>query len=347
MSNGSVMRCMRLICCVSLSLFLGLSIHCSGVNSQGSSSHYPDSFSKGMNIFFMPPRNDFTPADFSESLSRLKKDGITDLFLIPYYFSPDEYSDTIFPTGQTIEDSALTTAVRLSQDSGFAVALKPHIDLLNGCPRYRINPGAMQKWAEQYAAFIMKYVVFSTAMGLSRFVIGTELDHVSETDEFAAIIAKARTIYNGQILYAASYDHFIDAKIWRHVDAIGVDAYFNLDDAQEHSMNALMESWNYWLNLISEVASNYDKPVIITEVGYCSRDGAASNPGSWETSANYNGKIQADCYKALLSQACSFKKITGIFLWQLELGGAGGADNCDYTPRDKPAEQVIKDYWGR
>jgi hypothetical protein len=300
-----------------------------------------------MNIFFMPPRNDFVPSDFSEALFRMKEDGVTDLFLIPYYFSSNEHSDSIFPTSQTIQDSSLAQAIRLSCDSGFSVALKPHIDPLNGTPRYQIAPDNMNKWSEQYAAFVGKYLKIATEMGLPRFVIGTELDNVSETNEFIGIVAKARTMYTGKILYAASYDHFVNARIWRYVDALGVDAYFNLDNASDYSMNTIMETWNYWLTIISDVASNYNKPVFITEVGYVSREGVTKNPGSWEYSASYNGKVQADCYKALLSQAGRFKKITGIFWWQWELGGVGGEGNIDYTPRGKPAEQVLKEYWGK
>jgi hypothetical protein len=335
------------LCFTFFIFFIVIFLHCSGISGLWSGNDYPASYSKGMNIFFMPPRNDFIPADFSESLSRMKRDGITDLFLIPYYFSQDEYSDSIFPTLQTIEDSSLIKAIQRSCDSGFSVALKPHIDLLNGIPRYRIAPGNMKKWSEQYVAFIGKYLAIATTMGLPRFVIGTELDHVSETSEFIGIVSQARALYKGQILYAASYDHFVNAQIWKHVDALGIDAYFNLDNSSDYSMNTIMESWNYWLNIISEVASNFDKPVIITEVGYASREGVTKNSGSWESSASYNGKVQADCYKALLSQADRFKKIIGIFWWQWELGEVGGEGNIDYTPRGKPAEQVIKEYWGK
>ncbi len=328
-------------------LSFSILLHCSSLEEPCASCDYPDSYCKGMNVFFMPPRNAFSKSDFNESLSRLKKDGITDLFLIPYYFSNDEHSDSIFPTAQTISDSELVEAIRLSRYSGFSVALKPQIDLLNGIPRYRIVPGNIKKWTEQYAAFIKKYIAISVATGLNRFVIGTELDHVSETDEFIRIVSQARSMFSGQILYAASFDHAINATIWKYVDAIGVDAYFNLDNGSHYSINTLMDSWNYWLDVMSAISSNYGKPIILTEVGYVSRDGATKNPGSWEKSASYNGQVQADCYKALLSQACSCKKIIGIFWWQWELHGIGGVNNIDYTPRDKPAEQVIRDYWAR
>jgi hypothetical protein len=294
----------------------------------------------------MPPRNAFSPSDFSESLSRLKRDGITDLFLIPYYFSTNETSDSIFPTSQTISDSQFIQAIILSQDSGFNVTIKPHIDLLNGQPRYRISPENNQKWCNNYYTILHRYLEISNTLELHKFVIGTELDNVAETDEFIALIAQARKSYMDTIVYAASYDHFVNARIWKYVDILGVDAYFNLDNNTEYSCTSLMDSWNYWLNVISKIATNYGKPVIITEIGYCSNGNSTKNPGTWNNSAGLNIEEQADCYNALLLQACYFDKIIGIFWWQWELGQIGGIDNNDYTPRDKQAEEVLMTYWG-
>ncbi len=57
-------------------------------------------------------------------------------------------------------------------------------------------------------------------------------------------------------------------------------------------------------------------------------------------------EAQERAYRALLTQAGGYEKVKGIFWWQWELNGAGGITNGDYTPRDKPAQGVIKEYWG-
>jgi hypothetical protein len=320
---------------------------CDIVNPTMQSCHYSSSFMKGMNIFFYGDlRNRFIEQDFSESLSRLRKDGVTDLFLVPYWFSHDKFSDSIFHTdSETIRTSDLVCAVSLAKDSGFNVIIKPHIDLLDKIPRYLIQPRSMTKWSKSYLDFIKHYALLSDSLGLKEFVIGTELDIVSETDEFKHIIEEIRKVYKGTLIYASSWDHHVNARVWKYVDVIGVNAWFNLDNSDRYSMNVLMDSWNYRLNELTEVAINFDKKIIITEAGYFSSNGTAKNPGAWENRSGINLDEQKDCYEALLSQACHFEKITGIFWWQWELGKIGGSNNSDYTPRDKPAEQVLEKYW--
>jgi hypothetical protein len=307
---------------------------------------YGSNFKKGMTIFFMPPRNMFEGNDFRETLGRLQSIGVNTLVLVPYYFSQNENSDSIFPTAQTITDLSLDSAIVYGKQFGFNVILKPHIDLLNGKPRYTISPGNMAVWAENYKRFIEHYYAISLKNGLTNFVVGTELDNVADKTEFISIVQEIKSKFNGTLLYAASYDHFIGSKIWDFVDEIGVNAYFNLDNTDVHSINTMMDSWNYWLNLLSRFAISKNKPLIITEAGYLSREGAAKNPGSWERMGPPNLQEQADCYEALLSQAGLFKDIHGIFFWQWELGGIGGINNSDYTPNGKPAEDIIKKYWG-
>jgi hypothetical protein len=323
-----------------------LILSCNNLFSSNFSSRYPDSYLKGMNIFFMTSRNHFEELDFAESLGRLKSDGVNALFLIPYWFSRDEKADSIFPTSETIPDSLLGRAITMARDSGFTVILKPHIDLFNGKPRCTIEPNDYAAWFTQYTAFITHYLDLAARFNLDRFVIGTELDHVASHREFLDLCDRVRSVYHMSLIYAASYDHYLAAKIWDHVDHIGVNAYFNLDNSDNYSIAQLRDSWNYWLNTLDDFAAQHHKPLIITEAGYFSRVGAAKNPGSWERNSSPDMAVQRDCYEALLSQANRFDRVTGIFWWQWELGKIGGLDNSDATPRDKPAEEVLKKYWG-
>lgn len=319
---------------------------CSSLLPGNDTAAYPPTYLKGVNIFFMPPRNAYTADDFSESLDRLTLDGVNTLFLIPYYFSSNGASSEIVATSQTITDSYLKAAITLAQERGFRVYLKPHIDLLNGKPRYTIVPANLTVWGLSYQSFIDHYLAIATACAIDGFVLGTELDGVADTDVFMSIAKRIRNSFSGELLYAASYDHFITAKVNSVVDAVGVDAYFNLDSNDPPSRATIMESTNYWLTILSEQAAKAGKPVIITEVGFCSRTGVTSNPGRWDGAAAVDLTLQEDCYEALLSQAANFKNIRGIAWWQWELGRVGGSANTDYTPRGKPAELVLQRYWG-
>lgn len=147
-----------------------------------------------MNIFFKPPRNVFTVSDFTESLNRLHYDGINTLYLVPLYMSENEKSNNIDSTSQTIPDSQLISAISLSQSYGFSVVLKPHIDLKNDIPRYKISPNDYSVWISNYKKFINRYLKIAINAGLRDFVVGTELDSVVENkraDDFRIIVSIA------------------------------------------------------------------------------------------------------------------------------------------------------------
>jgi hypothetical protein len=316
-------------------------------NTPFSQCFYRGDYSKGMNIFFKPPRNTFTEADFSESLARLKSDGINTVFLVPYYISENENSDDIDSTSETLPDSQLYRAIELSKRYGFSVILKPHIDLKNDVPRYKINPTNYSRWIINYKSFILRYLTIAVNAGLHDFVIGTELDDVVENEKFYDFCDSIRNVYSMRLIYAASFNHFLSTGLWNHVDIIGVNAYFNLDDNLPPSISRLHETWNYWLNVISDFSALKGKPVIFTEVCYFSRSTAAQNPGTWSGNPPADCNVQKECYEALLSQACNFERIIGICWWQWELNKIGGLSNNDATPRDKPAEEVLRSYWSK
>ncbi len=292
----------------------------------------------------MHSRNRFTESDFSENLAQLKTIGIQSLFLTPYTFQKHIYSDSIFTTKETITDEDLISAIQLAKSSGFSVSLKPHVDCLDGEPRFRIEPVNIPTWFKHYRELMVKYAKISEQQQLSLLVIGTELDNIAENPLFISMIDTLRTVFSGKLTYASSYNHFLELRIWSKLDYIGVNCWLNLDNGSA-SDEQIFQSWNYWLNLLEQFSIYQKKPVLITETGFRSMDGTAQNPGDWSYTGQINLQLQACCYESLLSQVSSFPKINGVFWWQWELGNVGGPLNGDYTPHGKPAEEVIKKYW--
>lgn len=229
------------------------------------------------------------------------------------------------------------------------MVLKPHVNCSDGQPRYLIRPKNYSRWFVSYKNFILHYLSIAQTYKLNSFVIATELDNVVEHDLFVAFCDSIRSSSDISIIYASSFNHFVSTKLWQHVDAMGINAYFNLDNSLPPSPSTMHETWNYWLNLISQYSSIKGKPVIITEVGYLSRSTAAKNPGDF--SGDFSGdtidglNVQKECYEALLSQAGRFDNVKGIVFWQWELGKNDKREKFDFTPRGKPAEVVIQKYW--
>lgn len=334
-----------LISCI---IFLSVLVICT-CNSPFTECNYDDQYRKGISIFFLtdsPKRNRFEENDFEESIIRLKSLGINTVFLTPSYFTPNAKSDSIyFDSTLTIPDTQLCQAISIAKNYGLDVVLKPHLNCSNEEHRFTINPLNYTRWLINYKCFVKHYISISEKYRLKSFVIATELDSVVEKNEFIAFCDSVRFFSGLQIIYSSSFNHFISTKLWQHVDIMGINAYFNLDNSIPPLQSNLHESWNYWLNLLTEYSNLKNKPVIITEVGYMSREYSANNPGDFSKNISSDMNVQKDCYEALLSQACKFDRIKGIIFWQWELGKKGGVENSDYTPRDKPAENTIKKYW--
>jgi hypothetical protein len=309
---------------------------------------YGDGYAKGMNIFFMRSRNAYRPAEYDATLDELKRVGVNTVFIITFHFVKKATSDSIFATAESIPDSTLAAIIEQTQAKGLKPILKPHIDVLDATPRYRIRPAHIEQWVGCYRRILQRSVTLSNHYGLGTLVVGTELDGVAETPQFRTLLRdELRTSFRGELWYAASFDHFLSCSLWPVVDAIGVNAYFNLCRRDDCSPQELMESWNYWLNTLERFSRAHAKAVYITEIGYYSRAGCAINPGDWSTGGGIDVDEQAQAYEALLSQAHAFSAIKGIFWWQWELNNPWESDSADYTPQDKPAQDVLARYWSQ
>jgi hypothetical protein len=308
---------------------------------------YDSGYQKGMTIFFKPPRNRFQKDDFVKNANKLKSLGVNTLFLTPYYSTPDPCSDQIDSSELTIPDSQLCRAVEIALEAGIEVILKPHIDCRGGQPRYTIEPHNYDVWMEQYKGFINKYLSITRKYNLQSFVIATELDNIIQSNQFIEFCDSIRSADDIRIIISASYNHFASSKIWKHADVIGVNAYLNFDNSEKPLESTLYETWNYWLNTITQLSEINGKPVILTEVGFMSRSNAAQNPGDFSGNYAIDYNVQDMCYRSLLAQACKFSAIKGIFFWQWELGTSGSNTDGDYTPEGKPAENTIKRYWAQ
>ncbi len=307
---------------------------------------YDCSYRKGMNIFFTNSRNRFIPWEYEQTLSELTATGINSIYVVTFFQCRDEFHDSVYAGEKTVRIRTIRRIIDATRRAGIEPILKPHVNTDNGTPRYCMEPENPELWMDSYADLLIPYAELSEEYDLGGLVVGTELDHIVDLPGFRdRVIRKIRNVYGGELIYAASFDHFLSTKVWDHVDAIGVNAYFNLCKAQSCSQPEMVESWNHWLNCLDRFSLSKGKPVYITEVGYYSREGCAINPGDWARESDICFQEQAKAYEALLCQAGGFDSVRGVFWWQWELNNGWYNDSADYTPNDKPAEAIIEKYW--
>ena len=292
-------------------------------------------------------RTGYETATSDSSIAALAATGANTLVLVvtAYQSSTSAESlgvgDSRTPNPGAIRHALFTAVVR-----GLSVVIKPHVDPDDGIWRGHIDPPNPAKWFASYQRFVLPLAVLADSMRSPQFVVGTELAGTLAHDtEWRATIAKVRTVYHGQVVYAASWDEAGKVPFWGDVDCVGIDSYFPVATRSDPGRLDPLAGWQPWLARLRALHEQVKRPILLTEVGYQSVSGAGMHP--YESAG---GRLdlgeQADLYWAAL-QACGKQTwLEGVFWWNWPASGEGGPSNTDFTARGKPAASELSNSWG-
>jgi len=206
------------------------------------------------------------------------------------------------------------------------------------------------KFEKSYEAFIMEYADLAAEINADILCVGTELNKfVSARPKFwSSLIDKVRNVYKGELTYAENWDTFDNVPFWSSLDYIGVDAYFPLCEKQTPTMETLKAGWKNHKPKIKAVYENTEKPVLFTEYGYRSVDYSGKRP--WDFSRemkNVNLVAQENALKAIYDEFWQEEWFAGGFLWKWfdKHEKVGGVENAQFTPQNKPAEELIRKFY--
>jgi glyoxylase-like metal-dependent hydrolase (beta-lactamase superfamily II) len=253
-------------------------------------------------------------------------------------------------------DAGLEETTRLARDRGIKTLLKPHLWIRRAEGKWRsdvaMNSEAdWQRWFASYHAFILHYARLAERLGIEALCIGTELRRtvVERPDDWRRLIAEIRTVYAGELTYAANwYLEFQEVPFWDDLDYIGIQAYFPLSAEERPSLAALERGWQEHLPAIEEVQRRFDRPVLFTEIGYKSTPGTAAEPWTWpdrDAQLPVDLELQADAYRAFFEVFWHRPWLAGVYFWKW-YPRAPPPDNADFTPQGKPAERVMSGWYG-
>lgn len=283
-----------------------------------------------------------------QSIADIESTGANLLTIVitAYQESPGA-SSIVLDDSRTATRAAVAEAVRYAQTLGLEVALKPHVDLLDGSWRGDISPTNSAAWFEDYEAFILPWAELAESMGVAHFLVGTELaGTVRHEAAWRGVISNVRDRFRGEVSYAASWDEAGRVRFWDAFDYVGVDFYFPVAERKNPGRLELLAGWQPWLDRLERIHNRADLPILITEIGYRSVDGAGGQPWSFTGEAVIDLGEQADLYWAALEATVGVDWISGLIWWNWLAAGGGGSDDNDYTPRGKPAEEELRQAWG-
>lgn len=324
-----------------------LSIYANTLNSI--TMPYPV-FHKGMS-YVTWNKESFASKFSDESLLIMKKCGVESVAIIVTWYQ-DRYNSTEIraSSDRTPSDSSVRHAIRKAHEYGMKVMLKPHIDLIRdeGSSRSDIGFNTSDKWDKwfaSYMSFITHYARMARDEDVEFFCVGTELTFASREESFwrGSVIRDVRSVFKGQITYAANWDEYKDVKFWDLLDYVGIDAYFPVAQKSNATSEQLLSGWKNWLAEIEAFQRRVSKPIIFTESGYCSADVASNKPWEDALKTTPNTSLQKECYKALVETFWDKPWFFGVYWWAWNTyPQSGGENNSSFTPQNKPAMEYIK-----
>jgi len=304
-------------------------------------------------VSFVSPSMSF-PTEFLLDVQQVKANWVA---VSPFAFSSDRSSSVIFDSnyqwwGEKVEGTK--TIIDYAQSAHLKILLKPQVWMRGSWVGFYDleNEADWKEWETNYEAYILTFAKIAAEKKVEAFCIGTEykIAAVKREPFWRDLIIKVRNIYEGELTYAANWDHYQNIPFWDELDFIGVDAYFPLQEKATPDVNALLENWRPVKEALKDFSYKQQKPIVFTEYGYMSCDFTAWK--NWENEANrstvgLNLEAQSIAFNALYQTLWNEPWFGGGFIWKWyhNYEQSGGEQNKDYTPQRKPAENVIQKWY--
>ena len=275
-------------------------------------------------------------------LESLPDYGVDSVALVPYGFCRRDDPVIRFGGPRVWErDGDIERLAEHAHRLGMRVFLKPQLWVP------RAHPGAIDfdderdrdVWFRGYEAFLRHYASLAERIAAELFCVGVEYSRMARyEDAWRRLIAVAREIYSGSLIYAANWgEEFETLAFWDALDYIGLNNYYPLPD--DLSMDGVVDT-------VRRVHEKHNRPVIFPEAGYASLVNPHREPWA-EEPREISLEDQARCYEALLAAFYPQPWCHGIYWWKVGTNGFGGPEDGSHTPWRKPAMEVVARWYRR
>lgn len=291
-----------------------------------------------------------------ESLRRLQALHVNSIAVTPFGFQRHADDVEILWTGSRARsgghgigetDEAMRGVIAQAHGLKMRVLLKPHLWLRPPDWPGSIHHDSGAQWAAWFAAyreFILHYAAMAETEHAEMLCIGNELTLASKHErEWRWLIAEIRKVYRGQLTYGANLEEVFDVDFWDDLDVIGLSAYFPLSEEASPSRATIERGWQPIVKRLGKLSLRWKRPVLITELGYASRDYATTEPWA-ESGERLNLKLQADAFAAFFRAVWPQPWMAGAYLWKWEsYPDHADSNEIEYAFEHKPAEAVIRE----
>jgi len=212
-----------------------------------------------------------------------------------------------------------------------------------------IDPPDWTRWWKDYRDMVKYFAEIARDGKAEAFIVGSELVSSEKyLKQWESTIGTTRAIFrDGRLGYSANWDHYKPVKFWQKLDFIGMTSYYTLADHRRPTVEEIERRWRPVMQEIMAWRERVGKPLVLTEVGWCSQEGAATAP--WNYYQNMKAtpaghEEQRRLYEAFLNVWDGQPGLLGVCWWEWS-NASGGPGDYNYTPRHKPAEQVLRRWY--
>ena len=315
-----------------------------------------DGLHRGMSVFGWQEDN-------TESIDALVKANVEWVAVVPFIWQESEGSPTVASRDDDAvfsrRDSLFIKAIHNLHDKGIKVHLKPHLWLGEGW-RSNLNYGSEADWDIWFSSYkkrMLRYAKMAQLTNTELFCMGTELrtSIKAQPQAWRALIKEIREVYDGPLTYAANwYDEYEHITFWDELDYIGIQAYFPLTKVENPDLETIKAGWQPHLQTLENLYQRERKPILFTEVGYKSEASATIKPWEWDQAFGLLYKKKSDqtqqlAYEALFQELWGKDWFAGVYIWEWNTRSKieNAATNLNFSPRFKPAENVIAKWFGQ
>ena len=248
----------------------------------------------------------------------------------------------------------VSECTKAAKAKGLKVMIKPHLWFDHGSYTGHFELNSDKEWKvfeASYSDYVLGHAKLAEENDADMFCIGVELTRFCEQrpEFWRNLIDEVRKVYNGKLTYAGNWDSYNRMPFWDKLDYIGVDAYFPLCDENTPRSEDAFAGWEPHFQAVKRLSKKHQKEVIFTEWGFRSTDQCCHRP--WETGAggDINLKAQKNAYMATFERFWNETWFAGGFVWKWfpNHPNSGGTTDNRFTPQNKPAEEVLREWFSR
>lgn len=211
--------------------------------------------------------------------------------------------------------------------------------------RGTINPDDWSEWWSSYRAMLYHYCWIAESAKVDLLVVGSELVSTeSRAEQWRQTIDMVRQNFRGLITYSSNWDHYDNIPFWEQLDLIGMNSYWKLGDDHTVSVEEIVARWKRIKRTLYEFQRKKGKPLLLLEAGWCSLQNAADEPWDYtKDTVPIDLELQRKLYEGFFRAWHGEPWFGGFMIWEWP-PSRGGPENRGYTPKNKPAEQVLREW---